>query len=268
MVETFLNDEIGTETLQIEGYKIERKDRNAINYGGGVIAYIRNSVCHQRRIDLEISSIESLWIEIKFPNTNSILIGIFYRPPSSFQSWIDSAEKEIDKASAENKEIILLGDFNINFSHINHTVVGNQKWKDCINLYGLQQIVHKPTRVTDKCATTIDHIYTTDVDHIIEVKVPSYAVSDHYPVCVTRKLNPKISKMEHLSIEYRSFKQFDKNKFIENLTNTPFYLIESIGDVDEAANYWYNLFLSTLDKHAPKKIKRVKKYPTTRVVDF
>ncbi|VDI44334.1 Hypothetical predicted protein [Mytilus galloprovincialis] len=106
MVETFLNDEIGTETLQIEGYKIERKDRNAINYGGGVIAYIRNSVCHQRRIDLEISSIESLWIEIKFPNTNSILIGIFYRPPSSFQSWIDSAEKEIDKASAENKEII------------------------------------------------------------------------------------------------------------------------------------------------------------------
>ncbi|VDI48434.1 Hypothetical predicted protein [Mytilus galloprovincialis] len=191
MVETFLNDEIGTETLQIEGYKIERKDRNAINYGGGVIAYIRNSVCHQRRIDLEISSIESLWIEIKFPNTNSILIGIFYRPPSSFQSWIDSAEKEIDKASAENKEIILLGDFNINFSHINHTVVGNQKWKDCINLYGLQQIVHKPTRVTDKCATTIDHIYTTDVDHIIEVKVPSYAVSDHYPVCVTRKLNPK-----------------------------------------------------------------------------
>ncbi|VDI37991.1 Hypothetical predicted protein [Mytilus galloprovincialis] len=194
MVETFLNDEIGTETLQIEGYKIERKDRNAINYGGGVIAYIRNSVCHQRRIDLEISSIESLWIEIKFPNTNSILIGIFYRPPSSFQSWIDSAEKEIDKASAENKEIILLGDFNINFSHINHTVVGNQKWKDCINLYGLQQIVHKPTRVTDKCATTIDHIYTTDVDHIIEVKVPSYAVSDHYPVCVTRKLNPKIIK--------------------------------------------------------------------------
>ena len=57
----------------------------------------------------------------------------------------------------------------------------------------------------------------TDEDHIIEVKVPSYAVSDHYLVCVKKQLNPKISEMEHLSIEYRSLKQiywkFNKYSF-------------------------------------------------------
>ena len=113
-------------------------------------------------------------------------------------------------------------------------------------------------RVTDKSETTIDHVYTTDAENIIEVNVPKYSISDHYPVCVTRKLNPKVLKYEHLNIEYRSFKNFNETEFIVDLARTPFYLVENLDDVDEATDLWYQLFLDNLDKHAPKKLRRVK----------
>ena len=203
MVETFLNEDTCTDTLHIDGYKIERKDRHFNTDGRGIVTYIKNEVLHERRKDIEIGGIESLWVEIKFPKTKSLLIGLFYRPPNSLQSWIDSFEIEIEKALSENKEVIVLGDFNINYKD----VVINQKWVDCVEFYGLDQLVNTPTRVTDKSETTIDHVYTTAVENIIEVNVPKYSISDHYPVCVTRKLNPQVLKYEHLNIEYRSLKK-------------------------------------------------------------
>ena len=149
-------------------------------------------------------------------------------------------------------------DFNINYVINDNNFPNNQKWYDCIKFYGLEQVVHKPTRVTDVSSTIIDHIYTTNVEHIIEVNVPICGLSDHYPVCVTRKLNPKLLKKEHLNIEYRSFKNFDQNLFTIDLANSPFHEVESFSDVDEAIAHWYKLFMNILDKHAPKKIRRVK----------
>ena len=253
-VETFLNSETCTDTLLVNGYKTERKDRNLGTNGGGIVAYIKDEILHERRLDIEIGGIESMWIEIKFLHSKSILAGIFYRPPNSAQNWIDSFEIEIDRAFSEEKEVIVLGDFNINY---NEKVV-NQKWVECINVYGLEQLIDKPTRVTNKTETIIDHIYTSHVENIIEISVPYYSVSDHYPVCVTRKLNKKCLKNEHITIDYRSFKNFDENKFIIELANTNFQQIESLDNIDEATELWYKLFLEILDKYAPKKIKRVK----------
>ena len=51
--------------------------------GGGVGLYITSHIQYQRRFDLEQPKIECIWLEMLFPKTREILIGIIYRPPDT-----------------------------------------------------------------------------------------------------------------------------------------------------------------------------------------
>lgn len=84
--ETFLNNTIDDEILNINGYKFERKDRDKCDQilsdkGGGILIYIGNQVNYIRRHDLESADVESIWIEVKIINSKSFLICSVYRPP-------------------------------------------------------------------------------------------------------------------------------------------------------------------------------------------
>ena len=57
----------------------------------------------------------------------------------------------------------------------------------CLETYNISQLITQPTRVKEKSSTLIDHIYTNKPENITEVNVPFYSISDHYPVCATRK---------------------------------------------------------------------------------
>jgi len=69
MVETFLHSDVDDNSLRIKHFKFERSDRLQ-KRGGGILVYIKNNIIYRRRYDLESKEIESIWLEIKFPNTN------------------------------------------------------------------------------------------------------------------------------------------------------------------------------------------------------
>jgi len=52
----------------------------------------------------------------------------------------------------ESREIILLGDFNIDLAKVNN------QWTQIINSFNLHQLVTSPTRATSNSNTIIDHI--------------------------------------------------------------------------------------------------------------
>ena len=93
-----------------------------------------------------------------------------------------------------------MGDFNI---HVTHSM--NNKWMNLIQLFYLMQLVTSPTRVTQSSLTIIDHVYTSKQENITETFVPYYAISDHFPGCLSKKVNAKISKPEHITTSYRYF---------------------------------------------------------------
>ena len=62
----------------------------------------------------------------------------------------------------------------------------------------------------------------------------------------------------HKSIKYRSFKSFDENAFLHDLSAVPWSNIESYGNIDNIFDAWYSLFISVIDKHAPIKTHRIK----------
>jgi hypothetical protein len=47
-------------------------------------------------------------------------------------------------------------------------------WETILSTYGLDQLVHDPTRVTSKSVTLIVHIYTSRPEEVVQVRVSSY----------------------------------------------------------------------------------------------
>ena len=97
----------------------------------------------------------------------------------------DRFENFIDHVMTEEKEIILMGDFNKNL--INEEI--KTEWNNFTTSLGLSQIVRNPTRITEASSTLIDHIYTNCEENISRVHVGKFSLSDHYAIFGNRKLN-------------------------------------------------------------------------------
>ena len=197
-----------------------------------------------------------LWLEVKNNKQKSFLLCYCYRPPSASNVWIENFEEAIECANLEAKEIIVIGDFNFNL--LNETGSSKQ-WLHLTDSLNLTQLVKKPTRVTATSETLIDHVYSNTQGNIIDVSVPVLAISDHYPVCITRKLSKAFDTGPvHKFINYRSTKTFDEEQFLHGLANQPWSVTDIFDEASDALDYFFEVFNSTLSTHAPKKKRRVK----------
>ena len=147
-----------------------------------------------------------------------------------------------------------MGDLNIDLL----SAKSNTKWSNMIQLFDLTQLISKPTRVTQTTTTLIDHVYTTAPGTISESFVSDLSVSDHFPVCITRKVCNKMSKNDHITTTYRSFKNFNEQQFLHELSVDLDAFTPCQANVEDDFNAWFSIILKNLDKHAPLKNKRVK----------
>ena len=253
LCETFLNTSFSDNEFQLKGYTMFRKDRNSL--GGGVLLYINDTFSCIRRPDLEHENCESIWIDVKVPNQKTFTVGYIYRPPSADNKWFCDFECSLEKAFLENNELILFGDFNINYVD---GLSDKNTWNCMTNCYNLVQLVTDYTRVTQTSATIIDHIYTNSKQHIHEINIAKETLSDHYLVRFTRKTKNKQSFSTHTTISFRSFKHMNEEEFLSDLSRLPLTAVQSFDNPDNALEYFTQLFTEVLNKHAPIKQKRVK----------
>ena len=112
--ETMLDDSIEDHEIDISGYDILRKDRN--RHGGGVAIYVRSIIDYKIRYDLMIDNLETITVEIQKPKAKPFLINTWYRPPNSSLEVFDSYEDIVKNMDIEDKEMVLVGDFNCDWS--------------------------------------------------------------------------------------------------------------------------------------------------------
>ena len=85
------------------------------------------------------------------------------------------------------------------------------------------------------------------------------SLSDHSLIyCIVKAGVPKGKPR---TIEYRCYKSYDKEAFVNDLKNVPWSLIENESHVDDAINTWNILFSDVANSHAPLKTRRVKGTP-------
>lgn len=127
-----------------------------------------------------------------------------------------------------------------------------------IQLFDLSQLVNEPTRITQSTSSLIDHAYTSDLGNISECFVSPYAISDHFPICFTRKVNCRIPKADHITTSYRCFKTFDETAFLVDLQHDLRNFDIDQETIDDDFGAFHTIIIDLLDKHAPIKTRRVK----------
>jgi exonuclease III len=139
--------------------------KNTNDSRGGVAIYIRDNYVYKVRPDMSIfipNVFESIFIEIQI-NNKSIIIGNVYRPNTSPKADMDifmhSMQELQNKLNAENKEVLIMGDMNIDLLKF-ETHSKTKEYLENIFSQGYMPLITKPTRVSTYSATLIDHIYT------------------------------------------------------------------------------------------------------------
>ena len=82
------------------------------------------------------------------------MVSTWYRPPDSPTSHFSEFEKMIGLMDAENLESFLLGDLNIDCLSTNNSP-NRDKITEIFDIYGLEQMINEPTRITDKSPANV-----------------------------------------------------------------------------------------------------------------
>ena len=73
----------------------------------------------------------------------------------------------MEKLADERKMFYSIGDNNIDINRTNQNSPQADRYMQMITSNGAFSVITRPTRVTDKTATVIDHIITNDTTHSI-----------------------------------------------------------------------------------------------------
>ena len=255
--ETLCDKTVYDSELQLHGYNILRKDRN--RNGGGVALYINETFNFKKRNDLCDDNVECIWAEITPPHRSPILVCAIYNPNGKDVDFSGRLSVMLTNASINDIEIVVLGDFNCDFTpNVNAKEVRDLK---CVrDMHQLHQFINLPTRVTPHSKTIIDLFFTSKPELYEHSGVIQTSISDHFMIYAIRKCKP--IKGVHKTIDYRCYKHLNEESFLNDLYNAPWKDVEVFDDVNDAVDLWQNMFSNIIDKHIPKKSKRIKANPT------
>ena len=125
------------------------------------------------------------------------------------------------------------------------------------SLYGLEQLIQSPTRVTCSTSSLIDHKLTTFPERVSQQGIIDVGFSDHQLIYHTRKCSG--TKVEtHKQITFCSLKNYTTEAYNEALGKVYFPNYEKFSDVNKAYENVIQKLMSVADKLAPFKTKLVK----------
>ena len=235
--ETRFDQTIKTSEVEIYSYDL-------IRHGGGIAIYIRNVIPYSERNSLIPDNVEPICLEIKKPNTKPTLISTWYRPPNSNTELLDRFELFL-----QNKETIITGDFNLDLLPKENKGSSTRQFLELLTTYQLQQIIDKPSRVTESTKKLLDLIICKTRDSkTIGLGVIDLGISDHNLVYISRKVG--IPRGKPRIIETRQFNKLKVDKFQNDLRQA-FMHFKDYTDPN-------TIFLQIADINTPLRSKRVK----------
>ena len=221
---------------------------------GGVALYVKSGLNPILRPDLckDSTDFECVWVEIENSNGKNYLFCCAYRhPSSSFDSFSEYLQEVLSNQAVFNKQVFILGDFNINLLNYNSSTPITNYVNFFFSKHFLPYIIH-PSRISGHSSTLIDNIFSNITENETQSGNILTQITDHFPQFLIVK---------HAGITYKnlSYFQHDFSKLNQDSLMNDFekvdlsYINEDRLDVNEK----FNRFLCNLDElvkfHAPLK---------------
>ena len=269
--ETRLSNDIRDCEISVDGYSIYRHDRNTS--GGGVAIYIKDTLSHHKRDNINIPNLEIIGIEITPKHAKSFIVLSWYRPPTEGTDvpTFETLRELMQKLDAEEKEIILVGDTNCDYKKPKDC--NTRKLKLIYSEFQFEQFITDFTRVsttkssngeTNTSKTVINHFFTNRPNFISEYGIIKTGMSDHYMIYGIRKLNARLHlTRKQIKTEFRCMRDYDQGAFLLDLQSIDWEIATStaLDDPNVMTENFYGLFHSVLDVHAPlRKRNRITRH--------
>ena len=157
----------------------------------------------------------------------------------------------LEKINLENKNVVLIGDYNINLLDYDISV-DNSQFLNSMCSYSLFPTITQPTRITPKSRTLIDNIFINfHSPEVISGNI-TVSISDHLAQFISVPNLTKSNKPE--KVHKRCYKKFDKDNFVEDISSVDWNKHIDEENVNDSIAIFLKLFDSVLDKHAPFKL--------------
>ena len=163
--------------------------------------------------------------------------------------------------TSEANETHVCGDINIDvyqgkWLHPRYPLLSLSKLiKNCCHANNFYQLVGEATRVqynsvinsTD--VSCIDHVYTNTRFRCSDPSVIAFGGSDHDLVKYIRFSKNPVGPTR--TLRKRTYKYFDKDNFLKDISSVDWHQVYSCDNVDMATETFTNIFRFILNKHAP-----------------
>jgi len=195
-------------------------------------------------------------------------IRVKYRPPvQNVDSYLEHLDKLISTICNENKNILLMGDFNIDCCPTKTSSEKN-KLLQIITTNGLVQLINAPTRITANGQSTIDNFFINKSNKVKLVGTFLSDISDHLPIIAsidTSKTKEMFSSDVGLENKF-SFSSMRIDKLNDELKAEGWQDVLSCRDVNKAFNMFVDIYKKCFNKNClitnrKKNLKLLKQKP-------
>lgn len=198
---------------------------------------------------------ETALFELKLSGQATLVLGV-YRPPSAnLDEAIDILEEQLDIALVSNKQIVIMGDINVDSLSENRD---NTKIEEFLILYNITRIPLPATRITKDTATSIDWICTNIEAQQIQTSVILTGLSDHTAQLAT--FNTKNTNQHTIKENRRILNAKTTDILKTSLQEQNWESTYQTIDVNEAYNKFHNIIQAALNYACPLKTTTVKKH--------
>lgn len=207
---------------------------------------------HSIEKDIEIAGIE-LETGTK-THENTIIIVLYRSPVGNLNTFETKLETILHNISNENKNIIITGDFNIDFSKNSKQ---KQRLVNILTTFDLHLTINEPTRKNPRHNTSslIDNIATNIPNHKYITKVIENSISDHMAQVITLDVK-NTPPREKIIFKRKINNENNKSNLIRELKKTNWAEVYETKDPNSKFNNFDKTFRSIFDKNFP--LKRIK----------
>ena len=121
-------------------------------------------------------------------------------------------------------------------------------------------LIDKATRTEQKgsitTSTLIDILLTNKPDQFKCGGIYHPSLNDH--ALIYGILKEKLPRQHSKLITFRSYKNFDCDKFTQDLPEAPWHVGEIFDDLDDQVHYWNTLLTNIIDENLPSKKMKVR----------
>ena len=221
-----------------------REDRNI--KGGGLLLYVKEGIpCRRIHVDF-MPKIEAIVFEINLKKRKWLFLRISNPHKDMTNTFVTSVGEKLNELSLQYENIIILGDFN---SEMCEEVM--QMFCNTINF---KCLVKEPTCFKSiNSPSCIDLILTNRSSCFQNTTVVETGLSDFHKLTLT-VMKSTFQKQVPKILNYRNYKRSNNELFQNDLM----FEISKIGFNSICCQQFENIFMLTLNKHAPSKTRYVR----------